>query len=170
MKNDAPETTRPLNMILDVREQVVTSKTQFLAHQHGILPRRDADTLQRKWHVQVLSYRQELARYRNRKQIREMWTEDIGDLDISLAEIKDAEFSTQDRVVEQFDPDTQQRRKVTQSEMFVFSPEQLVEITAKLDDCASALGFDVSVESEPEVFGVDPDWEPEEATNGRTTD
>lgn len=152
MKNDAPETTRPLQLILDVREHVVSSAAQYQAQQHGIIS-RDAEMLQRKWHVQVLSYYREIKRYQNRSIIEGKWNETIeGFDDLTLADIEDIQFETRQNVVERFEPDTQQRKRVSESEMLVFSPQELVQITAKLDECASKLGFDVSTEEQRPIY------------------
>jgi hypothetical protein len=152
MSNNSPETNRPLELILDVREHVVSSAAQYQAQQHGIIE-RDPETVQRKWHVQVLSYYRELKRYQHRSIIEGKWHETIeGFDDLTLADIEDIQFETRQHVTEEFDPDTQQRKRVKTAEMAVFSPQELVQITAKLDECASKLGFDVSTEEQRPIY------------------
>ncbi len=149
---------RPVNIILDVRVAVAQSATNYQAALHGLIE-KDKSALRKEWHVQVLAYYREISRYSSKNNISDMWHEPDPELDsedgnqMSLEEIRDLQFESDIIKTEVYDNRNKTTKIVEQERMTTFPPETLMSITAKLDRCVAALGFDAAVRRELPTFG-----------------
>lgn len=148
---------RPVNIILDVRVAVAQSCTNYQAALHGLIG-KDKRELRKEWHVQVLAYYREISRYSSKDNISDMWHEvdpKLGSHDgehRSLAGIWDEQFKNEIIETEEYDNRMNTTKTVKEKRMATFEPKILMNITAKLDECVIALGFDAAVKT---VMGVD---------------
>ena len=149
---------RPVNIILDVRVAVAQSCTNYQAALHGLI-KSDKSSLRKEWHVQVLAYYREISRYKTKDNIADMWQEAYAELhpqekrSRSLAEIWGEQFKSEMIQTEEYDNRNKTTKIVEQERMKTFEPEILMNITAKLDQCVTALGFDAAVKREMPHFG-----------------
>jgi len=152
------ELQRPINIILDVRVAVAQSATNYQAALHGLIE-SDKQELRKEWHVQVLAYYREISRHSSKTNIKDMWNESDPELDSdqgesrSLAEIWGEQFKSEIIQTEEYDNRNKTTKIVEQERMTTFPPETLMSITAKLDRCVAALGFDAAVRRELPTFG-----------------
>jgi hypothetical protein len=157
---DEPSGQRSLRLILDTRESVITAVNRYAMAMHGLADLNESK-LRRNWHVRVMAYWRELARYQHTPNLKGVWTDPIkrledsvndddqravsdGGSSMSLADVGAHQLEKTTQPTTQFDPDLQASVKTTQSTPVVFSEDELLAITAKLDHCASELGFDVT--------------------------
>jgi len=168
MSDDDDRGQRSLRLILDTRESVVTAVNSYAMALHGLAD-HDQSKLRRNWHVRVMAYWREIARYQHTPNLRDIWNEPIKRLDastddgeqavsdgggaMSLADVGVHQLSTTKQPTTQFDPDLQAPVQKTQSTPVVFSQDELLAITAQLDHCASELGFDVSPDRQLPWYG-----------------
>lgn len=157
--DDEPSGQRSLRVILDTREAVVTAVNRYAMSMHG-LAGGDLSKLRRNWHVRVMAYWRELARYQHTPNLKGVWDTPIKPLDastdddqravsdggesMSLADVGADQLSTTTQPTTTFDSELQARVQTTETTPLVFSEDELLAITAQLDRCASELGFDVT--------------------------
>lgn len=158
MTDETADTNRPLNLILDCRESVQIAATRFQRVRHG-LSNFGHDRAVKQWHVAVLAYRREIAKYSNNRNIKEEWREEIDAVEKSLHEIGQMELAVEPKTEWQFNPNTQTEEPKRVEKPHHFEPNELIAIMRQLDKCVSALGFDAPAETQPEIFGVDPDFD-----------
>lgn len=149
---------RPVNIILDVRVAVAQSCTNYQAALHGLIE-SDKSALRKEWHVQVLAYYREISRYSSKDNIADMWQEVDPKLgshdgkDRSLAKIWKEQFEKETVEREVYDNRMNRTKRIKEDRMTTFEPKTLMNITAKLDECVIALGFDAAVKREMPHFG-----------------
>lgn len=149
---------RPVNIILDVRVAVAQSCTNYQAALHGLIE-SDKSALRKEWHVQVLAYYREISRYNSKDNISDMWQEVDPELGThegehrSLAGIWNEQFEKETVETEVYDNRNKTTKRIKEKRMATFEPETLMNITAKLDECVIALGFDAAVKREMPHFG-----------------
>lgn len=148
--------SRPLNIILDVRVAVAQAATNYQAALHGLVDNSE-DELRKEWHVQVLAYYREISRHSSQNNITDLWTEHDDDLGCSLADISGMQFKSEPVKIEQYDPRNKTTRIVERERIAAFEAEVLMSITAKLDKCVSALGFDADVKRQLPYFSYKED-------------
>ena len=160
---------RPVNIILDVRVAVAQSCTNYQAALHGLIG-KDKRELRKEWHVQVLAYYREISRYNSKDNIADMWKEPYDELhpdkaeSRSLAGIWNEQFKNEIIQTEEYDNRNKTTKIVEQERMRTFEPEILMNITAKLDQCVIALGFDAAVKRKMGVDGYQGMKEEDEHT------
>jgi hypothetical protein len=97
----------------------------------------------REWQTALLGYRSEIERYRQTKNLEEVWYEPVSpSIDISLEEIANHIFVDEEVTRTTTDPATMRTKTQTTTKPLLYEPEELRQIKRQLDKCLHELGFD----------------------------
>jgi hypothetical protein len=114
----------------DAQRQTSRARLKFDRVRHGLID-------------MPLGYRSEIERYRLTKNLEDVWYEDISEgMDISLEEISEYVFETEERREQVTDRSTMRTKTQTRTQPLVYEPEELRQIKKQLDKCLHELGFD----------------------------
>jgi hypothetical protein len=116
-------------------------------------------------HDAVMSYYEQIRRFRGRSKIKELWTaEAVGNGDgwtdaqgnaITLEEIAKFRLQVQREERVESTRGTGKREVVEYQQPWVMTPQQSLWVMDQLDKCAHALGFDANAESDDPLAEVE---------------
>jgi hypothetical protein len=142
--NDDPQ---PKRIIYQMRERLTQAQNQWFRE-----ARDGGASIEAKLNYAeaVVEYENVLREHRSESVVADQWP-DISDIR--------GKFGKQAEVWEIAPGDTSNRRPVTKPAVAKVSADRLHEAADELNRAAKRLGLAASVTTEPNSFGVDPDWD-----------
>jgi hypothetical protein len=163
---DEDTTTSPVRQ---ARNDALAAKLRYDQGRHG-LAQQKLEVLRRQWQTYLWHYYSQIAGYKQTRNIEEMWHEPIADPTHpdSLADLEEYQFAVEtyeERTTDSFSGVT---KKHERTQPAVWPAEALRAISAKLDECYHALGFDepprTVVKHSGYIGSEHPEWFSEEFT------
>lgn len=116
----------------------------------------------REWHDAVMTYYEEIKRFRQNEPIQEEWHQEVVFDGETLESLSNKRLTSEISTETETDPDTNVTQEVRRQQPWTMTPNQSLAVYDQLDKCANALGFDAEANSKDPVTGAGEKGDPEE--------
>ena len=164
--SDDDNTTSPVRQ---ARNDALAAKLRFDQGRHG-LAQQELEVLRRQWQTYLWHYYSQIAGYKQTRNIEDEWHEPIaeGTHPDSLADLEEYQFAVEKVEERAKDPFSGITKLNERTQPAVWPADALRAISAKLDECYHALGFDEPprkvVKHSGYIESEHPEWFSEEFT------
>jgi hypothetical protein len=110
--------------------------------------------IRRELHASTMAYLDQIRRFRQKKWLREAWSEQIEGLEYSLEDLSERRFSTQATRVEDYDASSGREVTKTVERPWMLTIPEADAVIDRLDSAALALGFDDSPKNDNTPTGA----------------